>query len=187
MHTINAFGMLFLVALFLATAIRLWLDYRHVSHVRRNHAAVPPYFAGMISLDSHQRAADYTCAKTRFGMVTGIFEVLVVLVLTFGGGLQWLQDIAAIAPAGVWRGLLLMLLVAGVMTLTELPFGLYRTFRIEERFGFNKMTPRLYWIDFAKSLALADGRTLVALRLGFVDGVQSVHAGSLSNMDRTAL
>ncbi len=160
----NAFSILFLAALLLAAATRLWLDWRHVSHVRRHHAAVPPEFTAMISLEAHQRAADYTCAKTRFGMISGAFEVLLVLVLTFGGGLQLLRDFAAIAPAGVWRGLLLIVLVALVMTLTELPFGLYRTFRIEERFGFNKMTPKLYWIDFAKGLALgaALGLPLVA-------------------------
>src|SRR5689334_9642789 len=151
----NAFSIIFLVALLTAAATRLWLDLRHINHVQRHHGAVPPEFSGMIGLDAHQRAAEYTCAKTRLGMMSGAVEVLLVLVLTFGGGLQWLRDIAAIAPAGVWRGLLLLVLVGLVMTLTELPFGLYRTFRIEERFGFNKMTPRLYWIDFAKGLALA--------------------------------
>jgi STE24 endopeptidase len=151
----NAFSMIFLLALVLAAATRLWLDARHFNHVRRHHDAVPAEFAGTISLESHRRAADYTCAKIQLGAFSAVFEVLVVLVLTFGGGLQWLRDIAAVAPAGVFRGLLLIVLVGLVMTLAELPFGLYRTFRIEERFGFNKMTPRLYWIDFAKGLALA--------------------------------
>jgi STE24 endopeptidase len=154
MFVMNAFSIIFLAALLLAAATRLWLDLRHIRHVQQHRDAVPPAFTSLISLEAHQRAADYTSAKTRLGLVSGLFEVLVVLALTFGGGLQWLRDIAAIAPAGVPRGLLLIVLVALVMMLVELPFGLYRTFRIEERFGFNKMTPKLYWIDFAKGLAL---------------------------------
>jgi len=156
MSASNAFGIVFLAALALATAARLWLASRHVSHVRAHRARVPDAFATEISLDSHQKAADYTCAKTQFAIVEVAFGAAVLLALTFGGVLQWLHGVsAAFLQEGVGRGLLLLVLVGALMTALELPFGLYRTFIIETRFGFNKMTPTLYFLDFAKSIALA--------------------------------
>lgn len=152
----NAFGMLFLAAVACATVIKLWLGVRHLHHVRAHRAAVPREFTGQISLDAHQRAADYTCAKTSLGLIALALEVLMLLLLTFGGGLQWLRDAgAALAPAGIPRGLALIVLVALVMTVVELPISLYSTFRVEARFGFNKMTPALFWKDFIKGLLLA--------------------------------
>jgi len=133
----NAFGMLFLVAVACT-------------------AAVPAEFTAQVSLESHQRAADYTRAKTTLGLVSLAMEVAVLLALTFGGGLQGLRDAAASAfPAGIPRGLALIVLVGLVMTLIELPISLYSTFRVEARFGFNKMTPALFWKDFFKGLLLA--------------------------------
>lgn len=152
----SAFGILFLAAVVCTTAVKFWLGARHLAHVRTQRAAVPAEFTGQIGLDAHQRAADYTCAKTRLGLIALALEVAVLLLLTFGGGLQWLRDVgAALAPAGIWRGLALIMLVALVMTLIELPISLYSTFRVEARFGFNKMTPALFWKDFFKGLALA--------------------------------
>jgi STE24 endopeptidase len=136
--------------------MRLWLAARHLKHVRANRHAVPPEFSTEIALDAHQKAADYTCAKTRVGMVEAATDALVLLALTFGGALEWLHGVSAAAlPEGVGRGLALLALVAAVMTLIDLPFGLYRTFVIEQRFGFNKMTPAMYFADLAKSLLLA--------------------------------
>ena len=152
----NAFGLLFLAAVACTAAVRFWLGARHMAHVGANRAAVPAEFAGQISLEAHQRAADYTCAKTRLALISAAVEIAVLLLLTFGGGLQWLRDVAAsVLPAGIPRGLALILLVGLVMTLVELPFSLYSTFRVEARFGFNKMTPALFWKDFFKGLALA--------------------------------
>ncbi|HET7596033.1 MAG TPA: M48 family metallopeptidase, partial [Burkholderiales bacterium] len=129
---------------------------RHIDHVDAHRAAVPAAFSGEIGLEAHQRAADYTCAKTRLTMVSILVEAAIVLALTFGGGLQALSDLAARGlPEGIARGLALIALVTAVMTAIELPFNYYRTFRIEQRFGFNRMTPRLFLIDLAKSVALA--------------------------------
>ncbi len=156
MSASNAFGIVFLAALALATATRLWLASRHVNYVNAHRDRVPDAFAAEIGLDAHRKAADYTCAKTRFAMVEIVFGAAVLLVLTFGGALQWLHEVSsAWLPEGVGRGLLLLVLVGALMTVLELPFGLYRTFVIESRFGFNKMTPGLYVLDFAKSIALA--------------------------------
>jgi STE24 endopeptidase len=156
MSAFTLFGVVFVAALALATATRLWLASRHVSHVRAHRARVPDAFAAEISLDAHQKAADYTCAKTRLAMAEIAFDAAVLLALTFGGALQWLHEAsAAWLPEGIGRGLLLLVLVGAVMTALELPFGIYRTFVIETRFGFNKMTPALYVLDVLKSIALA--------------------------------
>ena len=152
----TAFGIVFVSALALATLLRLWLAWRHVSYVQAHRGAVPAEFTTEISLDAHQRAADYTCAKTQLAIASVAAETLIVLWLTFGGGLQTMHDLtAAWLPPGIGRGLALLALITAVMTAAELPFSLYRTFRIEERFGFNRMTYTLFFLDMAKSLLLA--------------------------------
>jgi STE24 endopeptidase len=163
MHT---FGFVFLAALALATAVRLWLASRHVHHVMAHRGRVPGEFASEISLDAHQKAADYTCAKTRLAMAGVAVDAAVLLALTFGGGLQLLHEVsAAWLPDGIARGLTLLALVGVVMTLVDVPFGLYRTFVIEQRFGFNKMTLGTWLLDFGKSVLLA---LLFGLPLGAV-------------------
>jgi STE24 endopeptidase len=153
---VTTFGFAFLLVLGLAAALRLWLGMRHIAHVQAHRSAVPPHFSGDVSLEAHQRAADYTAAKTRITLVSIIIDTALVLWLTFGGGVQLMYETASRWFEGdIVRGLMLIALVSIVTTLVELPLGLYRTFRIEERFGFNKMTPSLYWIDFAKNAALA--------------------------------
>ena len=152
----NTFGIAFLAALALATATRLWLGWRHVRHVAAHRERVPAAFSDRVSLPAHQKAADYTCARTRFAMVSAATDVAIAAALTFGGGLQLLHDVsAAWAPAGIARGLALIVLLVAVVTVIETPFNLYRVFVIEERFGFNKMTPALFFLDMAKSAALA--------------------------------
>ena len=150
------FALTFLAVLTLATVLRLWLGVRHIGYVQAHRSAVPPQFAEEVSLEAHQRAADYTSAKTRVALAGVAVDTALVLWLTFGGGVQLFYETAALWLEGeIARGLALIALLSIVTTLVELPLGLYRTFRIEERFGFNKMTPALYWIDFAKSAALA--------------------------------
>jgi len=149
----NIFGIVFLAALALATATRLWLAVRHVSHVRAHRDRVPDAFAREIDLDSHRKAADYTCARTRFALIDLLVGVAILLALTFGGGLQWLHEVsAAWLGEGIPRGLLLIALVGLLLTLVDLPSDLYRTFVIEQRFGFNKSTPGLFFADLLKSL-----------------------------------
>ncbi len=151
----STFSILFLAALATATAARLFLAGRHLGHVRAHRGRVPEAFAAEIDLAAHQKAADYTCARTAFGMIDVAAGAAVVLAFTFGGALQWLHDVsAAWAAEGILRGLLLIALVGLLTTLIDLPFDLYRTFVIEQRFGFNKSTPALFFADLAKSLAV---------------------------------
>ncbi len=171
MHT---FGLIFLVALLLTAATRLWLATRHAAHIQAHRHAVPAQFAEVITLDAHQRAADYTTAKTRFAMIGVAVEVAVALALTFGGGLQALHDLsAAWFEPGIVRGLALIAGVALVMMIVDIPLNLYSTFVIEERYGFNKVTVKLFWIDFIKGLLLsaALGLPLVATVLWLMAGM----------------
>ncbi len=147
---LNTFGIAFIAALAIAAATRLWLASRHIGHVQAHRERVPAEFADEISLAEHQKAADYSRAKTRFAMADVAAGVIVALAFTFGGGLQWLHEISALwLPQGIARGLALIALVGCVTALVDLPFDFYRTFVIENRFGFNKMTPGLFFADAA--------------------------------------
>jgi STE24 endopeptidase len=149
------FGLVFLAVVGIATLVRLWLAWRHWSYVQAHRSAVPAPFSHEITLPAHQRAADYTAAKTKLAMVNAIVEALLALWLTVGGGIQLFSDLA-----GRWfshaiaHGLALIVLISLVAAVVELPFGLYRTFVIEERFGFNRMTLRLFFIDLLKAAAV---------------------------------
>ena len=153
----NAFSWVFLAALAAATLTRLWLSRRQLSHVRAHRGAVPPTFAATIPLSAHQKAADYTVAKSKLGMLDTLLDALVVLGFTLGGGVQWLavQWGKVLSPDSIWHGAALIVTVLVLQALIGLPLGLYRTFGIEQRFGFNRMTFRLFVVDLLKGLALA--------------------------------
>jgi STE24 endopeptidase len=152
----HAFTLAFLAALALATATRLWLAARHVRHVAANRSAVPAEFAGSITLGAHQKAADYTVAKTRLHMLDAVVGAAVLLAFTLGGGLQALFDgwAGVFAAGGYAHGIALILSVAAISGLIDLPFTLYRTFVVEARFGFNRMTVALFVADLAKQVAI---------------------------------
>lgn len=148
---------LFLFALIISTATRLWLATRQIRHVSAHRDTVPAAFADAIPLESHRRAADYTIARVRLGRLDVIAGALLTFIFTLGGGLQWLFDLAAraFAPGSHAHGLLFIAAVIWVNWAAELPFALTRTFGIEARFGFNKTTWRLYLADTLKSALLA--------------------------------
>ena len=165
----GAFSWVFLAALAAATGTRLWLAARQARHVRAHRDGVPDAFAGAIPVDAHRKAADYTVAKTRLGMAETGLSVALLLMLTFGGLLQWMSDAwARVAPPfGVAHGVLLIVSVVVLLAAAELPLTLYRTFGVEARFGFNRMTPALFAVDLAKQAAVsaALGVPLLALVL----------------------
>jgi STE24 endopeptidase len=152
----HAFTVAFLAALAAATATRLWLAVRHVRYVRARRGGVPEAFAAGVSLAAHQKAADYTVAKTRLGVVDTLVSAALLVAFTLGGGLQLLFELWARAfdPGGYAHGIALILSVALLTGVVDLPFAIVRTFGIEARFGFNRMTPRLFVADLVKQLAL---------------------------------
>ena len=165
------FSLLFMLAAGASLALTLWLAQRHATHVQAHRARVPAEFAGAIDLAAHQRAADYTTTKTRFGMLEAVVDTALLLVLTVGGGLEMLAGLLTGVPAGYGRELALIATVAVLMGLIGLPFTWHRTFGIEARFGFNQMTRRLFITDAVKGVLLgaALGAPLVLGILWFIN------------------
>ncbi len=153
----------FAAALVLSLAVKFYLATRQIRHVVRHRGSVPPAFAGTISLESHQKAADYTVAKARFGLLEMAFSAALLLGWTLLGGLDALNraivDSGVAGTGALWPQLALLAAFSFIGGLLGLPFALYSTFRIEERFGFNKMTLKLWLSDLTKS-------TLVGVVIG---------------------
>lgn len=145
----------FAVALVAGLLLRFWLASRQMRHVAQHRGEVPAAFASQISLAAHQKAADYTLVQARFGMLELAWSSVVVLVWTLLGGLSWLnQWLLQWLPAGLSQQVALLAAFTAIGTLIDLPFTLYKTFVIEQRFGFNKTTPRLWLQDMLRSLVL---------------------------------
>ncbi len=150
------FTLLFVFMLLAGVVTRLWLATRQTRHVARHRNTVPPEFADRIGETSHRRAADYTLARIRFDVVSLLFDSAVLVGLTLLGGLQALSELAsAVASSDFVRQLLLVGMVAALLALLDLPFTLWRQFVLESRFGFNRMTLRLFASDAAKGVVLA--------------------------------
>jgi STE24 endopeptidase len=163
--------LLFAAALVVSLMIKFWLASRQMRHVAAHRNAVPAPFVGSVSLESHQKAADYTLAKGRFGLLTTAFSAALLLGWTLLGGLDALNIALRDTVQPAWGGMAyqLALLAAFVLIggLLDAPFELWSTFRIEQRFGFNRMTWKLYLADAAKGLLVAAllGLPLAALVL----------------------
>ena len=147
----SAFSVLFVVFLLLTLGLRYWLARRHIRHVLAHRAQVPAEFATKIPLSAHQKAADYTVAKTRFGLWAALWNTLVLTGFTLLGGLQALSTalLHATGP-GMVHQILLIVAFAIVSGALDLPFSYYRQFVLEERFGFNKMSVGLWIADAVK-------------------------------------
>jgi STE24 endopeptidase len=163
---------LFVAALIAETAVRLWLASRQIAAVCAPRGSVPELFAGRIELAEQQRAADYTVARARVTRWATGFEALIKLLLTLGGGLAAGQAFVGRAHwPEPWQGTAIVLCVLLFLQLVGLPFALWRTFRIEARFGFNRITPRLFVLDLLKQwvLGFAIGAPLVLATLALMN------------------
>ena len=173
--TSSHFSTLFLVALGVGLLCRLGLARRQAAHVAAHRGAVPAAFAATISLDAHQKAADYTVARVRLGMVDVLLSAALLLALTLGGGLQALHDLCArfAEPGSIAHGVAFVSAVGVVSWLVELPLGLYRSFGLEARFGFNRLTPGLFVADTVKGVVLAAviGLPLIAFVLWLMEAM----------------
>ncbi len=153
--TATLFTTLFVAALLLSTSIKLWLAQRQMRHVLANRNKVPDVFSAQVELVAHQKAADYTRAKTQLSLLTALFEAVLLLAFTLGGGLQLLADWSnASFSNSLAQGMAIIVLVLLITSILEIPFSLYSTFVIEARFGFNKMNFKLYLLDAIKGLLL---------------------------------
>ncbi len=146
-----AFSILFVAFLIVTLLLRFWLASRHIRHVLRNRGAVPAEFADKIPLAAHQKAADYTVAKTKFGLLTLGFNSFILIGFTLLGGLQWLsQNVYQLSGPGMAYQIALLVAFAAVSGLIDLPFDYYKQFVLEQRFGFNQMTRALFFADAGK-------------------------------------
>ena len=167
----SALTLLFAAALVASLLVKFWLASRQMRHVAEHRTAVPTAFAGRITLAAHQKAADYTLAKGRFGLLTMSFGAAVLLGWTLLGGLDLLNQAVRDAVQPRWGDmayqLALLAAFALISGLLDLPFELYSTFRIEAQFGFNRVTWKLYLADQLKGIAVGAliGLPLAALVL----------------------
>jgi len=138
----NELSWAFLIFLGLGIAVDYWLNIRQKNHVRHNMAEVPNEFASSITLQDHQKAANYTFAKLEFSNINLIIGNLLLIGWTMGGGIQFVYE--TIAPAElepVVKGTVLLLSMMFLMSLLEIPLSAWNTFVLEEKFGFNRETP----------------------------------------------
>jgi STE24 endopeptidase len=172
----NSFTLIFLLALIVCYTVQFWLAKRQSDHVASHRAAVPDAFKDRVSLEAHQKAADYTIEKGKLGTIDSIIGIIVLLWMTLGGGINaafvfWAGQIASPMLAGITALATIFL----VMTLIDIPTSLYQTFVIEEKYGFNKSTVKQFVKDMLMQLGLsaAIGFPILALILWVMDSVGS--------------
>lgn len=151
--TPSLFATLFVSLLLLTVLARGFLMLRQIKHVAAARDRVPAPFADSISLASHQKAADYTRARMRLGLIDVLVSALFVLVMTLGGGLAAVFNLLGswFEPNGIAHGVALLAALGVLGGLVDLPFSVYRTFVIERGFGFNRMTVGLFISDLLRS------------------------------------
>ena len=156
----NVFTYIFLFSLFAGIFVQWFLVQKQINSVRSNRDNVPEAFNDKISIEAHQKAADYTEAKVK----TGLFELMIgsalLLLWTLAGGLQFLDNwLRTFGMSEIFTGTALILSVFAIMAILELPLSLFKIFKIEQSFGFNKMTPKIFFVDLLKN-------TLVGFLIG---------------------
>ncbi len=169
----NTLTYLFFAALSLSLLVQIWLTLRQRRHVTAHRVAVPEAFAGRITLEAHQKAADYTRTNTRMDIVELFFGALLLLGWTLGGGLEWLDtQWRTLAWSPVMTGVAVIVSMTLISALLDLPFNIYRTFAIEQKFGFNRTTPGLFVTDLVKQTLLMAviGLPLLWLVLWLMEG-----------------
>lgn len=165
-------SVVFVVALVAMVGTKLWLASRQIRHVAANRNDVPQQFTGTIALTAHQRAADYTVERTRLTMIEVVVSAAVLVALTLLGGVQQLDlAISGWLGRGYLGQIALVASVIAITSLIDLPFDYIRHFVIEEKFGFNRMSKKLFFVDLVKGvlLGIAVGLPLLFVTLWLMD------------------
>lgn len=166
------FTQLFVVLLVAGTLVRSWLNQRQVLAVQRHRATVPEPFAAEIDLAAHQKAADYTSALGRLARWDNLLDAAIALLLTIGGGISAIDALwSGVGWSQPWHGTAVVLSTLLLMSALSMPLSIYRTFGIEARFGFNRMTAGLFVIDLLKGLVISMllGAPLVSIVLWLME------------------
>ena len=156
MVIMETLSILFIFALLLSLGVQLWLSNRQSSAVSQHRATVPDAFAKQITLEQHQKAADYTMTKLKVNKIELIYGAIFLLLWTLGGGLNLLDSfIRGYSFNEITTGLIVIFSIMLIAAVIDLPFTLYRTFKIEQRFGFNRMTAVQFLKDMLMQAVLA--------------------------------
>jgi len=180
----NIITSLFIVSLFSYLMIELWLNHKNQQHILAHREQVPAEFSAVVQLEEHQKAADYSLIKLSVAKLGLFVDSLLLLIMTIGGGFQTIYDVlqASQLLSGVGQDVAFLLSVFALMSLVGLPFSLYSTFVVEQKFGFNKTTPVKFVTDLLKqwALMLTLGVPLlwgmVAIMNAFIDDVWWLYA-----------
>ena len=173
----QSFSLLFAAFVLATLMVKMWLSTRHIRYVAQHRAAVPEQFAQKIPLAAHQKAADYTIAKTQLKLVLLVVNAAVLIGFTLLGGLQWLSiNLISFTGTGMLYQIGLIAAVAVISEIIDLPLDYYKQFRLEEKFGFNKMTPGLFFSDMIKHTLIG---AVIGLPLLWVTLTVMEQAGSL--------
>ena len=152
----NLFTTIFLLSLSASITVQWFLVQRHINHIRSNRENVPDAFNDKIPLEAHHKAADYTQAKVKTGLAELIIGSIFLLLWTLAGGLQLLDSWwRSLGLSDIWTGIGFILSVFAIMSILDLPMSIYRTFKLEQSFGFNKMTPKIFIVDLLKNAVVA--------------------------------
>lgn len=167
----------FISLLALTVITRLWLGARQIAHVQKNRIQVPAAFSENITLEAHQKAADYSTAKTKLGLTEVVVQALLLLGFTVGGGLQWLDSFwqNVIQNHEIIRGAIVICSAMLIRAFIDIPFEFYKTFSVDEKFGFNKMTKAMFFSDLVKHslVGLALGLPILFVALWLMQGAGS--------------
>ena len=173
----NEFTVIFLAAALTSIVVHWLLTRRHIQHVRKHRATVPAAFVGKIPLAAHQKAADYTEAKVRLNLYELVIATVILLIWTIGGGLQLLDETwRSQGFPLLWTGTAMLLSFFAISSLLGLPLSYYRTFKLEQRFGFNKSTLKIFFSDIFKNmmLGLLIGTPMIVLVIWIMDNSGSL-------------
>jgi len=173
----NTFTIIFLIAVIISSGTHFWLAKRQASYVAAHRSAVPDAFKNTVSLEAHQKAADYTLEKGKLGNIDSIISVVALLILTLGGVVNWaFQYWASLVASPLMAGVGAVATIFFIMALVDIPTSVYQTFVIEEKFGFNKSTVEQFIKDQLLQLVLgaAIGLPLLALILWVMDSIGSL-------------
>ena len=168
------FTTLFVIALALYSAVQLWLARRHLNYVAKHRSEVPHAFSDKIDIAAHQKAADYTLAKTSLERIEIVIGAIILLAWTLGGGLEWLDSLWATSNLStLWTGTGFLLSLFALLSLIDIPMSIYRTFVLEEKFGFNRTTAKIFITDQIKQflLLIVIGTPLIAAILWLMENM----------------
>ena len=171
------FYYLFLFLLITTTIFQVWLTTRNIAYVDKNKTKVPTVFSKTISISDHRKAADYTISKSKIGIIDLFIQAIFLYLLTLGGGINILTNtFANLINNELVIGTIVIISVIFISSLIDLPLSIYKTFNIDERFGFNRMTAQIFITDLIKQsfLSLAIGVPIVLISLWIISNLGSL-------------